>query len=168
MAFRSLAICCYLLLLLGGPAARAQTLDPHQLYEQRCGRCHAPHAGDFVPDALERRGDRIVGRRSGRELRAFLAGGHGRLAAPEVEVVAAHLAAILEAGGLFRDKCLICHRQAVSLARSHLVLRDGRVMGRYTHRDIAAFLENHGRLEAGEIPTVVRMLARQLAPRKAE
>lgn len=168
MAFRSLAMFSYLLFMFGSPAALAQTIDPHQLYEERCSGCHAPHAGDFVHGSLERLDDKLVGRGTGRELRAFLAGGHGRLAALEIDVVAAHLAAILAAGGLFRDKCLICHRRAVELARSHLVLRDGRVMGRYTGRDIAVFLKNHGRLEEGEIETAVRMLARQLTARRAD
>lgn len=27
----------------------AQTIEPRRLYEQRCTRYHAPHAGDFVP-----------------------------------------------------------------------------------------------------------------------
>ncbi len=106
------------LLAIGSAASRAQSLDPHELYEGRCAGCHAPHAGEFVPEALVRRDGGIFGRDSGKELRAFLAGGHGRLAPPEVDAMVAHLAAILEAGGLYRDKCLVCHDRAVVLARS--------------------------------------------------
>lgn len=60
-------------------------------------------------------------------------------------------------------QCLICHGRAVTLARSQLMLRDGRVVSRYTDRDIGTFLENHGRLEGVQIVTFVQMLERQLA-----
>ena len=73
-----------------------------------------------------------------------------------------HLEAILVSGGVFREKCTACHRRAVGLARTWLVLKDGKVTGRYTGRDIGAFLENHGRLTEDEIPKVLAMLERQL------
>ena len=156
------------LLMAGSPGLQAQDLDPHALYERSCARCHAPHAGDFAPKSLVRLGDRIVGREDGKELRAFLAAGHGRLAPGEVDALVAHLAFVLESGGLFRDKCLICHDRAVVLARRELVLRDGRLVGRYTGRDIAVFLENHGRLDGAEVATILRMLERQLGAPGAE
>lgn len=152
----------------GSAASYGQTLDPHVLYEERCAGCHTPHAGDFVPDNLVWRDDQIVGRDSGKELRPFLAGGHGRLEPLEVDVMVAHLAAILEAGGLFRENCLMCHDRAVVLARRELVRRGNRLVGRYSGRDIAVFLENHGRLDDSEIAIVLRMLERQLAIRPAE
>jgi cytochrome c5 len=158
----------FAVLSIASGATSAQTLDPHVLYEERCAGCHAPHAGEFVPDNLARRGDQIVGRDSGKELRPFLAGGHGRLEPLEVDVMVAHLAAILEAGGLFREQCLICHDRAVVLARRELVLRGNRLVGRYSGRDIPVFLENHGRLNDSEIAIVLRMLERQLAIRPAE
>ena len=148
---------------VGAGAAFAQAGDPHALYEQRCGKCHSPHAGAFVAESLERRDGKVVGRDSGRELRAFLARGHGRLASDDVDVMVAHLTSILAAGGLFREKCLICHGRAKELARLELILRDGRVTGRYSGRDIAVFLAGHGRLEPDEVPTIVLMLERQLA-----
>jgi hypothetical protein len=80
----------------------------------------------------------------------------------------AHLAAILEAGGLFREQCLICHDRAVVLARRELVLRGNRLVGRYSGRDIPVFLENHGRLNDSEIVVVLRMLERHLATRPGE
>lgn len=54
------------------------------------------------------------------------------------------------------------------LARRELALRGDRLVGRYTGRDIALFLENHGRLEGPEIETILRMLERQLATRAVE
>ncbi len=170
MVFRGIAyFSCLILLMFGwSQATRAQAVDPHDLYEQRCSACHVPHAGDFVHDSLEQLGDKFVGRSSGKELRSFLTGGHGKLAPPEVDVMVSHLASILESGGLFRDKCRICHGRAIALARSKLILKNGRIVGRYTGRDIATFLEAHGRLEGDEIATVVRALRRQLIPQRAE
>jgi hypothetical protein len=154
----------FAVLSIASGATSAQTLDPHVLYEERCAGCHAPHAGEFVPDNLARRGDQIVGRDSGKDL----AGGHGRLEPLEVDVMVAQLTAILEAGGLFREHCLMCHDRAVVLARRELVRRGNRLVGRYSGRDIAVFLENHGRLDDSEIAIVLRMLERQLAIRPAE
>ncbi|MCP5364782.1 MAG: cytochrome c [Hyphomicrobiales bacterium] len=148
--------------LPGDPAASAQATDPHALYERRCARCHAPHAGEFVPDHLERHGDTIVGRRTGQELRSFLSAGHGRLSAGEIDVIVAHLDFILKQEALFREHCLICHGRAVDLARSQLVIRNGALMGRYTGREIKTFLEHHGRLKTNDVPRVVEMLERQL------
>jgi hypothetical protein len=158
----------FAVLSIGSGATSAQTLDPHELYEERCAGCHAPHAGEFVPNSLARRDGQIVGRDSGKELRPFLADGHGRLEPLEVDVMVAHLTAILEAGGLFREHCLMCHDRAVVLARRELVLRGNRLVGRYSGRDIAVFLENHGRLEGSEIVIVLRMLERHLATRPGE
>lgn len=149
--------------LLGDPAASAQAIDPHALYEQRCSHCHAPHAGEFVPDHLEHHGDAIVGRRTGKALHSFLSAGHGRLSADEIDVIVAHLAFILEQEALFRKHCLICHGRAVDLARSQLVIRNGTLMGRYTGRTTETFLEHHGRLQANDVARVVKMLERQLS-----
>ena len=170
MSARDFVLTCLLILALvaGGKAAFAQAGDPHALYEQRCGKCHSPHAGEFAAESLERRDDKIVGRDSGRELRAFLARGHGRLAPPEVDAMVAHLTEILAAGGLFLEKCLICHGRAKGFARLELIMRDGRVTGRYSGRDIAAFLSGHGRLEPDEVPTIAEMLERQLTQQPSE
>jgi mono/diheme cytochrome c family protein len=160
--------CLLVFMFIGSPATLAQTIDPHELYEQRCSGCHAPHAGEYVHDNLKRLGDKIVGRDTGMELRSFLTGGHGKLAPGEIDVMFAHLASILEGGALFRERCLICHGRAVALARSQIILRDGRLVGRYTGRDIGTFLENHGRLKGVQIATVIQMLERQLATQTAD
>jgi cytochrome c5 len=143
--------------------ARAQDIDPHQLYERHCGGCHAAHARDFVRKSLERRGGDIVGRNSGVALGTFMARGHGRLDAFQAREMVAHLTAIFDGGWLFQERCRICHDRAVLFARRSLVLRDGRVVGRYTGRDIRSFLDNHGRIDAGEAETIMVMLKRQLA-----
>ena len=153
---------------LGDSASLAQDKDPHRLYEGHCAGCHDRHAGEFVQNSLVRADDKVVGRRGGKELRFLLASGHGRLAPGDVPVVVAHLISVLEAGGLYREKCRICHRRAVVLARSKLFLLNGTLVGRYTGRRIETFLENHGRLEGAEIPTIAQMLKRQLSTEMAE
>lgn len=165
MAVTSSAVLFFLLVLalIGGPAAQAQTIDPHALYEQRCSGCHLPHAGDFARDTLERAGNTIVVRGTGKELRSFLARGHGKLSPAEIDVMVDHLTFIVDAGALFRKKCFDCHGRAVVFARSELVLRDGTLYGRYSGRETAPFMENHGRLTGDQVATMVTMLKGQLA-----
>lgn len=145
-----------------GSGALAQSLDPHDLYEQRCAGCHTEHAGAFVQESILREGDKLIGRDSGLDLRAFLARGHGKLSAAEVETMMTHLTSILEAGAVFRDSCVICHGRAVVFARSQLAVKDGLLVGRYSGRAVEDFLQTHGRLEAAEIGVVVEALSNQL------
>ena len=152
-----------LIAFLAGPCiAYAQSLDPHRLYEERCAKCHAPHAGDFVHDSLVHSDGKVVGRKTSKELRSFLTEGHGKLEAVEIDAIVKHLTSIQKSGRLFHNKCLICHDRAVALARSQLVIRNGRLQGRYSGRDIMEFLYNHGRLEDKEVTTMIQVLKRQL------
>ena len=158
-----LSVVCVLAVLAGSIAiAAAQTIDPHRLYEQRCSSCHAPHAGQFVSDNLIVSDGKLIGRKTGREVRAFLEAGHGKLMPDEVKSMVAHLTSVQRSGGLFQDKCIICHDRAVKLARTELVIEDGRLIGRYSRRDIAQFLTNHGRLKGDEVAKMVDVLKRQL------
>lgn len=142
--------------------AKAQTIDPHQLYEQKCSRCHAPHAGDFVHESLLFSDNRVLGRKSSRELPTFFDTGHGNLAPDEIDTMVAFLTQIRQSGQLFHDKCLICHDRAARFARIELTIKDDRLVGRYSGRDIEPFLEKHGRLEADELSKIVTVLKRQL------
>ena len=155
----------FLVTVLAGAvtSVSAQTTDPHLLYEQNCGGCHNEHAGDFVQQSIVREGDALVGRESGRPLRPFLARGHGKLSPEEVEIMMEHLTSVFEAGALFMEKCVICHGRGVDFARSHFILKDGVLTGRYSDRDVRAFLQHHGRLEDGEVEIVAGVLARQIA-----
>lgn len=157
-----------MVLAVGIAAAFPQSIDPHRLYEQNCGGCHAPHAGDFAHDNLVRSDGKTVGRKSGAELRAFLGAGHGRLTQDEIEAIVAHLNSILKSGRLFREKCLICHDRAVEFARLQLAMKDGELIGRYSKRNIERFLASHGRLEADQVPLMVEVLKRQLLPVQPE
>ena len=80
----------------------------------------------------------------------------------EIDALVKHFGAMLKTGWLYERKCIVCHERAVDLARLHLIEREGRLEGRYTGRDIASFLTDHGRLAPAEIATVLAMLRRQL------
>lgn len=149
-----------LLAWLAGTAAAAD--GPHALFEDRCGRCHG-HAGPFVAKAIVLREGEAVTRQDGEPLAAFLRGHRGRLTADEVALLTAHMTRIAERNGLFRAKCGACHENARQLAHDRLILRDGRVMGRYSDRDMAEFLPTHGRATAAEAAIILAMLREQLA-----
>lgn len=140
----------------------AQDLDPHRIYEERCGSCHASHAGTFVRENIVRQDGQLKTRSGGRDLSAFLNAGHGKLAAPEIAALLAHFESILLAGGVYEEKCRICHDRAVDLARLQLIIKEDRLLGRYTGRDIGKFLQEHGRLDPMEIEKMIAVLRRQL------
>ncbi len=164
---RRLFVLSALVIFAGGgcTAASAQTIDPHLLYEQNCGGCHAPHAGDFVHDSLVRSNGHVQGRKSCQELRAFLQSGHGNLSIDEIGAMVRHLTDIQRSGRLFHDKCKICHGRAVVFARDELLLKDGKLTGRYSKRNIEQFLPGHGRLNADEVPGMIEVLKRHLNTR---
>ncbi|MCV0426475.1 MAG: cytochrome c [Roseibium sp.] len=143
-------------------AVEAQDIDPHALYERTCAGCHAAHAGEFVFETLEIRENSLVGSRSRQPVATFLETGHGGMSPAEVEVMVELLSKISQSGRLFFRKCRICHDSANDLARLKLVIRDGNLVGRYTGRDIAQFLKNHGRLDRDEIKTMLEVLEGQL------
>ncbi|MEP3275840.1 MAG: hypothetical protein ABJN26_14675 [Stappiaceae bacterium] len=142
--------------------AVAQQSDPHQIYEQNCGGCHAAHAGDFAFESTVATENGLVGKQSARLLSDLLEAGHGKLTAEESGILIRHLENILKSGRVYRDKCINCHDSAVELARGQLIVRDGVLVGRYSDRDIAKFLSGHGRLTEAEVTTIVEVFERQL------
>jgi hypothetical protein len=143
-------------LLLWGAAA-AQDLDLHALFEARCARCHG-HAGAFARAKLAIVAGDLVGRESGRPVTAFLPTHFGRPSPAEVTGLRDMLARQVAAGGLFAEHCVLCHVRARDLVRESLLLVDGRLVGRYSGRAIADFLEVHGRLAPAERPVVLESL----------
>ncbi|WP_271947312.1 hypothetical protein [Ruegeria faecimaris] len=140
----------------------AQRANPHLIYEENCASCHLPHAGDFVSEKLIVSESGIVGKASGRPVIDYLKAGHGELSDEEINVLIEQFEFIQESGRLFQEKCIICHDNAAEFARQKLILRDDIVTGRYTDRDVAEFLLQHGRLDASEAQKMVEVLMRQL------
>ncbi|MFD1157660.1 hypothetical protein [Roseovarius aestuarii] len=143
----------------------AQQSDPHLIYEENCAECHVPHAGDFVSDKLVATDDGLAGKASGRPVIDYLKAGHGKLSDQEIDVLIEQFEFIQGTGRLFKEKCIICHDNAAKFARLKLILRDDILTGRYTDRDVAEFLLQHGRLDAFEAQKMVEVLKRQLQVR---
>ena len=154
--FRMLALTCWV------GMAHAQQIDPHSVYEKNCSGCHAPHAGEFVSQSTKMTSGTLVGKESGKPVSDYLAAGHGGLSVVEAEVLMEHMFGIWKSGRVFQQKCKICHTNAKELARSTLILRDDMLLGRYSDRNIAQFLTNHGRIDPDEVQRMVEVLKRQL------
>lgn len=149
--------------MAGGPAAGAEPepgIDFHTVFEERCLSCHG-HAGPFVRERLTLE-DGTLYRSNGQPLAPFLEHHAGGLSAKELRLFLDVFAAQIESGGLYKDRCEICHDRARELARLELVLRDGRLVGRYTGRDIGEFLTWHGRLTEEEADRMTKALKRIL------
>ena len=155
-------ILVFVLMLTVG-IAQAQPVDPHRVYEQKCAGCHEDHARAFADQHLLVVDDRVIGKRRSRDLEAFLINGHGKLDPAEVAPLVSHLKSVIGAGGLYQQKCRMCHEPAVDFARIKLIIRNGKLLGRYSDREIAEFMTEHGRLTPAEHPIIMDALKRQLA-----
>lgn len=132
------------LLLSLAPATTGAAEDFHELFEARCTGCHG-HAGDFARENLVLSDGVLRGRESGQVIAPFLRRHKGGLDAEQTALFVEVLTKQVEAGGLFQQDCAICHPRARGLVRSSLILRDGRLFGRYSGNDIQTFLLHHGR-----------------------
>lgn len=142
--------------------ALGQSMDVHELFEARCGRCHG-HSGTFARKSLKRSDGRIVGQKSGEEVGAFLKSHFGNLTDDEIARVLEAFGRQLETGAIYERKCRDCHDRAAELARLKLRIdSEGQLQGRYTGRDIVAFMGRHGRLTEAEAAIITDMLAWQL------
>jgi len=141
------------LIFLGLPWAAGRALaadeaaapgDFHALFEARCMGCHG-HAGDFARQSLVLTDGVLRGRESGREIAPFLRRHKGGLDAEQTARFVAIFTKQVESGGLFQERCGMCHASARGVVRNYLILRDGELVGRYSGRDIRRFLTEHGR-----------------------
>jgi len=153
-----------LAMLLTTALAQAQPAsDPHLLFEGKCLTCHG-HAGPFARDHLLL-GDTGLTTSKGIPLRDFLSRHMSGL--PDKDIAALHtlFRQNLTSGALFERNCRFCHDRARNFARLNLILRDDRLVGRYSGRDVAQFLPGHGRLgpaDARAMLEVLRSLAQTL------
>jgi hypothetical protein len=160
MMFRRLFVfLAFVLPLLLPVAGQAQEL--HELFEERCGRCHE-HAGPFARESLIVTDGQVMGRASGQEVGLFLLGHYGRLTENEIEALRDLFRFQIISSGLYEKRCLNCHESAKTLARSRLLVREDRLVGRYTGRDMAEFLARHGRLSGSEAIFMTEVLRWQI------
>ncbi len=161
--WRALLMTCFALFMWTAGTAAAQAVDPHGVFEERCSRCHEAHGGDFARKSLTLTPDgRLVGESQAVPVEDFLNGHFGRPSREEIAALAEMFMHQVRTGGLFKQKCRVCHGNAKRLARTKLLLRDGTLTGRYSARKMREFLARHGRLEGGEVETVRAMLEWQL------
>lgn len=150
---------------IAAPYDAAAQGDPHSIYEARCAACHEPHAREFAQKSLDLKDGHVLLKGTDTLLSGFLQKHPRRpLSKEDADILDRQLAAMLQSGFLFHEKCIVCHDRAASFARLNLIERDGVLKGRYSDRDIAQFLCDHGRLSDAEAETILAMLRRQLAP----
>lgn len=161
--WRQLVLPALICLSMAVGGAKAQNIDPHDLFEARCSRCHEEHGGSFARNALAVLKDGVlVGKQHSEPLESYLASHFGRPTPAEIAVLINMFNIQVRTGGVYALKCRICHDDAKTLARTKLILKNGTLAGRYTGHVMENFLTNHGRLSANEVDTVHAMLVWQL------
>ncbi len=142
---------------VAAPSA-AQAPDFHQIFEARCAACHG-HAGDFARARLSVGEDGTVrGAETGRPVAGFMQSHAGGLTDAEIALFTETFRRQIGSDAFFRERCSGCHGRAYDFARLRLILRDGRLEGRYSGRDTAAFLPGHARLTGAEAARVLDAL----------
>ena len=149
---------CVWMSFAAGSVVSAATLDVHELFEARCGSCHA-HAGPFARDRFVVVDGILRSRASEKEIRLFLPRHFGRLDPLEAEALHDMFLEQVRSGGLFEQKCRICHVRARDLARDRLVVSNGILTGRYTGNNVYEYLRRHGRLTTEEAMFLTDALA---------
>jgi hypothetical protein len=143
--------------LTSGPTFGAVAADFHEIFESRCLSCHG-HAGEFARTTLIEIDGVLTGIRSGRNIADFLRRHAGGSSPSEITLFVGVFIAQVNSGGFYKERCQICHDRAYDLARLRLIQREGRLVGRYTGRDMASFLPNHARMTAGEADRMLEAL----------
>jgi len=158
-----LVLFAYAILSLAPAFSADQAIDPHAVFEERCSRCHAPHAGQFALKVLTMLpGGLIAIEKSSKPIEAFLADHSGSPSPAQIAALIDMFTMQLNNGGLFQRKCRICHTSAKTLARVRLEMRKDKLVDRITARDMHQFLKGHGRLETFEVETMINLLIWQL------
>ena len=143
--------------IAAGLTFRAAAADFHKTFESRCFACHG-HAGDFARGSLTEEIGILSGIKSGRNVGAFLHSHGGGLSPSDIDLFIETFTGQLHSGGFYQDRCKICHDRAYELARLRLIMRDGRLVGRYSGRDMARFLPGHARMTDEEARRMLETL----------
>lgn len=140
-------------------ASRAQAVDLHAFWDQRCAECHG-HSAQFARKFLSVADGKLVGRHHKDNLREFL--GQHHMGSTEAEGIATMLQAQVTTPPIFQQKCASCHGTAAELVRGSVERVGTDLVGRPKGRRLSQFLRRHGKLEAGEVDIMLASLARVL------
>lgn len=158
----SLALAAGMLPVLAIAATAGTVIDPHQVYEQKCGGCHFEHGADLARQKLAIAGGAVTLARTGKPIETVLARHHGvTLKEVELRAIVDLFRKGITWGGVFQHRCATCHHKAAEFAREHLEMVDGKLVTRQG-RDVEALLAHHGEATAAEIATLTEMLEFQL------
>lgn len=143
-------------------ATEASSFEVHEFFEAQCGHCHQ-HAINVAQENLIIEHGTLRGRTSGNDIRTFLPAHFGHPNQEETSALYDLFFRQVKEGGVFKDRCTICHGSARELAHGKLI-RDGDVVrGRYSGNNLTEFLSNHARIGADEVDFFIQLLAR-MAP----
>lgn len=113
------AVVLWIAAALAMPAAGADGLDLHRLWDDRCFECHG-HAGAFVRKYLTVSGDALQDRHHVRDLRRFL--GNHYLAKSEVDAVYGMLRGQASRQARLKNEFSRCHGTSADFVRESLDL----------------------------------------------
>lgn len=159
----ALAAMAALVLAMVPIGGRAHAADPHQLYEQRCQKCHFEHAADLARQKLRSIDNALQVTRTAQPVERLLRSHHGeRLTAGEIAALSELFSSGLRWNGVYQHRCRRCHERAVTFARTRLKLEGDRLATRANDRDVDTFLLSHGDAGPEEIATLLEMFRFQL------
>lgn len=142
------------LILAAGPAG---AIDLSDFWNSRCKECHGDAAA-FARSRLKAEGGVLASRHSKRDVLRFL--GQHEMGPTHAEGIYAMLLAQVASQPVFEERCAGCHKTATEFARTSLVIKDGKLIGRSNGREVSSFLVRHGGLRPDEIPGVMESLTR--------
>ncbi|MBL8564183.1 MAG: hypothetical protein JNM89_00530 [Hyphomicrobiaceae bacterium] len=144
-------------------AAPQTTIDPHALYEQRCGSCHYEHGADLARKKLKIVDGTIRIARTGKAVESLLAQHHGvTLTSEETAALVGLFDIGLRSKGVFQKHCALCHTSGVTFTRKSIAVKDGRLYARKAGTEIGPFLGQHSRATPSEIELLIEMMKYQL------
>jgi len=146
-----------LVVMILAPAADADGIDLHWLWDDRCNECHG-HAGQFSRQFLSVTNGQLQGRHHVRDLRRFMQNHY--LIDSEVDAVYNMLLAQANTPARFKLECSSCHDNAARFVRQSLELRDGLLYSRQSNQPARLFLNHHRALEPDEVEFYIKLLTR--------
>jgi hypothetical protein len=140
-----------------GLVSSAAVADVHEIFEAQCFSRHG-HAGEFAHRSMAEIDGVLTGVRLRQEVAALLPRHAGGLNPSEIAFFVDVITYQLNSGSFHQDRCEFCHDRDYELAYLRLILRDGRLVGRYSGRAIASFLPGHALITAEEAGRILGAL----------